>query len=138
MAEPITFRSPLIINMKGTRKLRAELERIARLTPEKAKAALYQEGKRQMMMAFRKTPVDPMFGGGSLRDSAEIELPYRRGDDLIVPFGFGTTPETAKYAVVQHQKHFKHSHGQRRFLADVVYKNRGRMVRRMAKALRIV
>lgn len=138
MAEPIKFRSPIKITMKGSRKLRQELERIARLEPEKAKSALFAEGKRQMMLAFKKTPVDPDFGGGALRDSVDIGYPYQDGIDLVVPFGFGTTPETAKYAVVQHQKHFKHTTGQRRFLADVVFKQRGRMTRRLAKHLRIV
>lgn len=132
MAQPVTFK----LSMKGNRKIAAELQRIARQSPEKAKKALFEEAKKQMMMAFRKTPVDTdHVGGGALRDSADVGQPYQQGFDLMVPFGFGTTEETAKYALAQHQKHFKHTRGQRRFLADVVFKQRGRMVRRLAKAL---
>lgn len=132
MAEVVQFK----FAMRNTRRLRSQLVRLARESPEKAKLALFDEAKKQMMMAFRKTPVDTdHVGGGALRDSAEVGQPYQQGFDLMVPFGFGTTPETAQYALVQHQKHFKHTRGQRRYLADVVFKQRGRMVTRLAKAL---
>ena len=132
MAELVHFK----FAMRNTRRLRSQLVRLARESPEKAKRALFDEAKKQMMMAFRKTPVDTdHVGGGALRDSADVGQPYQQGFDLMVPFGFGTTPETAKYALVQHQKHFKHTRGQRRYLADVVFKQRGRMVTRLAKAL---
>ena len=132
MAEVVHFK----FAMRNTRRLRSQLVRLARESPEKAKRALFDEAKKQMMMAFRKTPVDTdHVGGGALRDSADVGQPYQQGFDLMVPFGFGTTPETAKYALGQHQKHFKHTRGQRRYLADVVFKQRGRMVTRLAKAL---
>ena len=130
---PIAFKSPIKFEMRGTRKLRQELYRIAQQAPDKAKIALQDEAKRQVDLAMSKTPKKT----GALRRSRRVGTAYQDGIDLVVPFGFGTDEKTAQYAVVQHQKHWKHTRGQRRYLADAVYNSRGRMVRRLAKDLKI-
>jgi len=116
--------------MRGQAELRRRLEDFAFKHRDRAGKALESEGDFQGREAQEITP----YGKGKLRDSLIVSDPIQDGDDILVIVGMGGT---LPYAMAQHQKHFQHDQGARKFLEDPVKKNKGKMLKRLAAELRI-
>jgi hypothetical protein len=85
---------------------------------EIAKSALRRAGEQALRAAVddvlnvarQRTPDDPVTGGSDLRNSY-ITLVLEHEDRVTA-----TITNTAPYAVYQHEAHWKHTNGERKFL----------------------
>ena len=120
--------------MRGNRQLREKLEDLARRTPVEAGKSLLVEGKYQLSLAEERTP----YLSGDLASSARIAGPVVDGDDVIVALGFGGANNEIPYAMAQHQRSYTHTRGEKKWLSATVKRERGRMLRRIAKEFKLI
>tara|TARA_R110000824_G_scaffold38438_2_gene117411 strand:- start:3876 stop:4268 length:393 start_codon:yes stop_codon:yes gene_type:complete len=120
--------------MRGNRQLREKLEDLARRTPVEAGKSLLVEGKYQLSLAEERTP----YLSGALASSARIAGPVVDGDDVIVALGFGGASNEIPYAMAQHQRSYTHTRGEKKWLSATVKRERGRMLRRIAKEFKLI
>ena len=108
-----------------------------RAVRDATQAALVDEADGIMAKAKPLTPIDK----GPLAESGDVLPPEWDGETCTVTAGFGTTPETAEYAVVQHERtDYKHAPGkQSHYLAEPANEALSgmeeRIAARVAKAL---
>ena len=121
--------------MRGNRELRTKLEDLARRAPVEAGKSLLVEGKYQLSLAEERTP----YLSGDLASSARIAGPAIDGDDVIVALGFGGPNNEIPYAMAQHQKQsYTHTRGEQGWRKNTVRRERGRMLRRIAKEFKLI
>lgn len=87
-----------------------------RAVRDATEAALVAEADAIMAKAKPLTPIDK----GPLAESGAVFPPEWDGETCTVTAGFGTTPETAAYALVQHERtDYRHAPGkQSHYLAE--------------------
>jgi hypothetical protein len=90
--------------------LRKRLETVVKA----AEAALYQGASIIMTEAKDRAPLDV----GTLRNSGYVTLPVTRGGDTFVEAGFGGAAKA--YAVIQHEGHYNHDVGERKYLENAI------------------
>ena len=116
-----------------SRELRDRLHNIAMKTPIEAGKALEAEGRRQLELARDKTPFD----SGDLFNSGRVTDVQTDRHDLIVTIGFGGPGNAIPYAIAQHVRNYDHDIGERGWLLKTVRRERGRMLRELARELKL-
>jgi len=98
----------MAVYVVGTPELIENLRKLGKRADWALGRALYREGERIMAVSKRDyVPVDT----GILKGSGHVQLPK---PGPVVYLGYGG-PASA-YALVQHEAHYKHSIGQRKYL----------------------
>ena len=120
--------------MRGNRDLRERLEDLSREIPARAGAALVTEGGFQLRVAQERTP----WLTGRLAASGMVSGASVDGHDVVVRYGFGGPSGEVPYAMAQHQGRHAHARGVRAWLSVTAREQRGKMLRRIARTLRIV
>ena len=120
------------VQVLGTEKLLAALEKIAREIPDKTAAGLYEVGEEIMKNAKANyVPVDL----GALRASGYVER-RQEGGTFIVEMGF--VGSSAPYALIQHENmSFNHTTGGPKYLERPVMERAGSIGRDVANKVRI-
>lgn len=106
--------------------LRADL---GRKLPHLLAGALYREAEAMMAESKREVPVDT----GALRDSGHVRQPEEIGSEIVVELGYGGPG--IPYALVQHEKPFRHTVGKWKYLSDPVRRRAADLDQRLAAEL---
>lgn len=88
----------LVIELKGSGKLKNQLDRLGRSGPEALGRALYREANQIMNVSKGIVPVDT----GTLKRSGHVRLPEQTGNTVTVTMGYGGA--ASAYALVQHEE----------------------------------
>ena len=92
----------------------AQLRKHLEAARRSAEAAIYQGGHIIMTEAKKRAPMDL----GTLRNTGYVTLPKREGDEVFVEAGFGGAAKA--YAVDQHEGHYNHEEGERKYLENAI------------------
>lgn len=85
------------LRLRGTQRLKDNLQTIAKKYPQAAKKALFMEGERMRTIAIPLTPLDEV----PLRQEAFVNSPVRTARGFSVTIGYGGA--AAAYALSQHE-----------------------------------
>jgi len=121
--------------MRGDKELRFRLEQLSRTMPEHAGRAMVNEADRQARIAAERTPWKTGALAKSVASSARAEVD---GHDITARYGFGGGSGELPYAVVQHYAKYKHDRGERLWLEKTAKKERGRMLKEIARDLTLI
>lgn len=110
--------------VEGLKEVMAKAKRAGEAGVAAAGVALYAVGNNVVDKSMDKTPVD----FGNLRGSHYVTHPVKRGGNVLVEVGVGTTAES--YAVEQHENlTFQHKEGEAKFLEKALQEEAPQMPR---------
>jgi len=121
--------------MRGDKELRFRLEQLSRQMPERAGRAMVNEAGRQARIAAERTPWKTGALAKSVATSARAEVD---GHDVTSRYGFGGGSGELPYAVIQHYANYKHQRGERLWVEKTAKKERGRMLKEIARDLGLI
>lgn len=118
-------------SVEGLEKFAARLRAGEEAATRAAESGLYQAAETVVGEAAARAPKDT----GALRASAHVQLPERRGDEIVVEFGMGGP--AAPYAVVQHEDlSLQHSQGEAKFLEKTLLERKDDITKLVAERIR--
>ena len=116
----------------GDRAMMRTLQAVARRTPARVAAALFQEAEIGMGTKKRRTPVKT----GVLRSSGRVDPPHLSSSTISVRLSFGGA--ASGYAIPVHENlSARHPVGQAKYAESVLMESRATMLARLARRIDI-